>query len=341
MNDSPMIRSTVLFAFALVAQACGAMVTPVGDASTRSDASTSSDANARDAARTCTSNADCAGALCDGPPGCGVPWTCVPSRECDTIAVPFCACDGVTTFISSPGCVGRPFAHQGPCEGPPPPDAGVDAGGSCTEVPSDEIRIASALYCDQTLDVTLHQTAGPGCGCTVTAVEASGTLTGELSVCNCCDLCDCIDGVVEASVSHPPTPCAGMPIEQRVAGRSVWIVPPPTSAPATLIPTITSAMVVAPRSTSGPALWWVHLQGTVQRCASSGTLVCVRDQRMPATGETQLDLFASDCSMFDCDGPVHAEPFDTWHSLGELSPGAYRLAVPGLMDTLFSVPGMR
>jgi hypothetical protein len=220
-------------------------------------------------------------------------------------------------------------------------DAGVDAGGRCSEVASDEVRIPTALYCDQSLDVTLHQTNGGGCGCTVTPVEASGTLTGNLSVCNCCDVCDCADGVVEASVSRPAMPCTGMPYEERVAGRSVWIVSPPASAPATLIPTVTAAAVTAPRSTSGRALWWVHLQGTVQRCASSGTLVCVRDQRTPSAGETQIELNSSDCSMFDCDGPVHAEPFDTWHSLGELTPGTYRLAVSGLMDTLFSVPGIR
>ncbi len=336
VKDFSVVPLCLSLLLALSVQACGAMVTPGGDAAPGRDASST------DAARTCTRNEDCAsGQLCDGPPGCGVPWTCVAGRECATIAGTFCACDGFTTFYASPGCVGRPYSHGGPCERPPPVDAGgTDSGttGRCSEQTPDEVRAPNAVYCDQSIDLTLRQNNAGGCGCTVTPVVSGGAPTGNISVCDCCDVCDCIDGVVETSLTRPPAPCVAAPTEVTLAGRSVWIVPRPTSAPATWLPTITQALVQGPRSTAGPSLWWVHLQGTIERCASSGTLVCASHRSVPEGPGTRLELGSEDCSMFDCDGPTHPVPFDTWHSLGALASGAYRLVVPGRMDALFAVP---
>jgi hypothetical protein len=73
-------------------------------------------AGGRAGPRTCTSSAQCGrNEICDGAPGCGRPWTCVPARPCLMDLVPFCGCDG-KTFQASSTCPGRPHAHKGRCE---------------------------------------------------------------------------------------------------------------------------------------------------------------------------------------------------------------------------------
>lgn len=72
----------------------------------------------------CQSTAECGGQLCDGTPGCGTPWFCVPGRACATVLTTYCDCNQVT--FTAGGCPGRPIAHVGACEMPPPPtDAGM------------------------------------------------------------------------------------------------------------------------------------------------------------------------------------------------------------------------
>jgi uncharacterized protein YceK len=75
--------------------------------------------------RTCRGNVDCpAGAMCAGPEGCGIPWTCQPSQPCTRDLATYCACDG-STFMASSTCPGRPYLRRGQCGiVPPPPDAG-------------------------------------------------------------------------------------------------------------------------------------------------------------------------------------------------------------------------
>ncbi len=339
MRDFTVVRRSLgLLLFTLVAPGCGAMVTPGGDASVdvAADSSPSSDVLP---SNTCRITADCrSDQLCDGPPGCGVPWTCVPFPACETLAASFCACDGVTTFIASPGCVGRPYLHQGECETPAMDGGVVDAGGRCSVQVADEVRVANAVYCDQSLDLTLHLDNAGGCGCTVTPSDSPSGITNNVSVCDCCDLCDCIDGVAETSVVRPAMPCTSQPTEVHIAGRTVWVVSRPATAPATLVPTITSARVLPPRSTSGPRLWWLHVQGSIPRCASSGTLTCISQQVMPNGLEQRIEVYPNDCSQFDCDGPMHPEPIDTWHSLGELASGTYTIVVPGVPDQRIVVP---
>jgi len=73
--------------------------------------------------RTCRTSSDCPRSMmCDGPPGCDVPWTCVPARGCTADVAPFCACDG-TTFYGSSSCPGRPYRARSICG--PSADAGT------------------------------------------------------------------------------------------------------------------------------------------------------------------------------------------------------------------------
>lgn len=75
--------------------------------------------------RTCRTSSDCPRTMmCEGPPGCDTPWTCVPLHGCTADVAPFCACDG-TTFYGSSSCPGRPYRARSIC-GPT-----VDAGVSC------------------------------------------------------------------------------------------------------------------------------------------------------------------------------------------------------------------
>lgn len=55
------------------------------------------------------------GAMCRGPAGCGVAWTCQPIVTCTDDAVPYCTCDGRTVFGSS-ACPPEPFRTRGSCE---------------------------------------------------------------------------------------------------------------------------------------------------------------------------------------------------------------------------------
>jgi hypothetical protein len=66
--------------------------------------------------RSCRTGRDCPSGLCDGPPGCGVPWRCVEARPCTGDVTPFCGCDGMT-FLGSSSCPGQPFRARGPCTG--------------------------------------------------------------------------------------------------------------------------------------------------------------------------------------------------------------------------------
>jgi hypothetical protein len=66
-------------------------------------------------AKTCTTSADCAkGEMCQGPEGCGTPWTCGPQKPCTRDLVTYCGCDG-QTFKGSGSCPARPYASRGAC----------------------------------------------------------------------------------------------------------------------------------------------------------------------------------------------------------------------------------
>lgn len=66
----------------------------------------------------CLAASECASGLCEGQ-GCtdDAPGTCVSrQRACTRDRRPFCGCRGMT-FHSSSSCVGRRYAHAGPCPG--------------------------------------------------------------------------------------------------------------------------------------------------------------------------------------------------------------------------------
>lgn len=65
----------------------------------------------------CRNSSDCPRSMvCDGPPGCGVRWSCVPPRPCTADVAPFCGCDGVT-FYGSSTCPGQMYQSRGACPG--------------------------------------------------------------------------------------------------------------------------------------------------------------------------------------------------------------------------------
>lgn len=68
-------------------------------------------------ARVCQTNRDCPRSeICQGPPGCGMQFTCAPpERECIRDTQVFCDCAG-RDFRASMFCPGRPYAHRGSCE---------------------------------------------------------------------------------------------------------------------------------------------------------------------------------------------------------------------------------
>jgi hypothetical protein len=69
----------------------------------------------------CRSGADCPSSMmCDGPAGCGMPWSCVAARPCTADVSPFCGCDG-NTFYGSSSCPGQPYQVRAACPG----DAGT------------------------------------------------------------------------------------------------------------------------------------------------------------------------------------------------------------------------
>lgn len=201
-----------------------------------------------DGPQTCTSSSQCGPTMeCRGGEGCAIPWTCQRGlgRPCTDDVAPFCGCDGVT-FAGSSSCPPRPFAHRGPCEGPPPLDGGPGPDG-CV-LPNDAIcprgqtcRIDSCNSCFCSLTGQLACTGSacldggppptrrcrstadcgpgelcagePGCGTTWTCRSLSGTgCTADVS-----PFCSC-DGLTFAGSSTCPGrpyahrgPCEGPP----------------------------------------------------------------------------------------------------------------------------------
>lgn len=77
-----------------------------------------------DGGATCRSTSDCPPSMmCQGAPGCDVPWRCVPATACTPDIARFCGCDGVT-FEGSSTCAGRPYRAFGRCPA-------ADGGTSC------------------------------------------------------------------------------------------------------------------------------------------------------------------------------------------------------------------
>jgi hypothetical protein len=123
--------------------------------------------------RSCRTGSDCPPSMmCDGPPGCGVPWSCVLQRGCTADFSPFCGCDG-RTFNSSSTCVGRPYARTGPCES-------VDAG----PTPLCRPQTASGVgLCELFLGFVWNGTDCIGLsGCSCVGSDCS-SLVQDLSVC--------------------------------------------------------------------------------------------------------------------------------------------------------------
>lgn len=103
-----------------------------GDAAQVDDAPSDTGPDSMDASspRVCRSNADCAeGQMCMGTAGCDTVWMCQDFvGDCTPDRQQYCGCDGRTFESGGLPCVGRQYAHEGPCESPPT-DAGTP---SCT-----------------------------------------------------------------------------------------------------------------------------------------------------------------------------------------------------------------
>lgn len=199
----------------------------------------------------------------------------------------------------------------------------------CGSVDADEIRAPRVLFPDQAFSATIRRTSFHGCGCTPSATEIPDAVI--LSVCGCCEACDCIDPGYEVGYTGGLVPVGEHHLS--IAGNEV---PLTVAERATCSPREPSGLeIVGPDPSltpGGERLWWAVVRGSEPLCCADPA---------PAVDQTRagLDIALTlySCAIDPCLCIGEPQPFEAWHSLGELAPGTYTVRMGSLVQT-FSVP---
>lgn len=203
----------------------------------------------------------------------------------------------------------------------------------CRPAPSPDTRMPRVLLEGQPLSMTSTSVESSGCGCTP-GIERSGPLSWSMRLCDCCEVCLCVDPGYEASAVYEApglgehavsVPGGDRPL--RVAELSETGVTEPVALE-----------IVGPSSDmvqGGPRLWWARVTGEELVCCVEPQLVARQIGRSGNHIELELRSYRP---LVDCDceppGPTRA---DAWFSLGELSSGTYTVSAGSLAET-FEVP---
>lgn len=204
----------------------------------------------------------------------------------------------------------------------------------CTRANVSETRMPLFLYADQAFAATLVSYPTGECGCTPEVPAISTTMNDlHLELCSCCLACDCVGSPgYEASTVGPVLPLGITSLSIPHGAASVTVVARGSGHD---VP-VTGLRVVGPDPThtrGGPALWWVAVSGTDALCCVSPEPLV--DHTTGASGE--IDLAVTSAAIDPCGCIGSPQPFEAWHSLGELAPGSYTLVAAGLRAT-FTVP---
>ena len=206
---------------------------------------------------------------------------------------------------------------------------------TCRPATGVEARFSRYLFDDQPFAATVSARSLGGCGCAPALASAVPTSVDLASVtlCDCCDVCDCIDGGYEVSVDLGPLPLGdhsviiphGAAMATVVERSSTHPIEPPASL--RIVPPDPSVV------SAGPPIWWVALTGTEVVC-------CVRpapvvDRGVGPAGEIALSIASANNLDCECVGAPVA--FEAWFPLLELGSGEH-VVWAGALEVTFVVP---
>lgn len=181
------------------------------------------------------------------------------------------------------------------------------------------------------------------CSCTprITGPPRGGS-TVALSLCDCCEECECVDPPSDGTVSITPTTPGPWEWTAPTGERSPIVRAVASPETSCLPATITSASLVAPagssRMSATPDAVWLHVEMDVLACCLTPLPYLATD--MLRGGPPQFSLRAYECGAdpCDCDTPnlFHTA---TDHYLGTWPAGNYAVALgPALPPLRFTLP---
>jgi hypothetical protein len=208
----------------------------------------------------------------------------------------------------------------------------------CYPGSADEVYLPRVLFTDQPVSTTLTASSGGGCSC-VPSASFAGPDGGEalsigMELCNCCEVCDCIDAGYQASSVREALPPGHYSVDTPAGPRQLSVFDLSSGECNPIEPT--GLRIVTPRddlSTSGPRLTWAVVSGSIDVCCAE-PVAGVRELAVGAVG-THLELRS--CVTYDCACVGTPHPFETWHSLGELGSGTH-MVFAGEHSATFEIP---
>ena len=192
---------------------------------------------------------------------------------------------------------------------------------TCRPGAADDARFSRYLYSDQSFAATVRATTFGGCGCQPrlsSATPASLDLA-SVSLCDCCDVCDCIDGGYEVSIDLGALPLGDHTVVIPHGVATTTVVARGTTRP---IDPPTSLRIVPPDASvvsAGPPIWWAVVGGAETVCCVEPAPVV--DRGIGPAGEIVLSVASANTTDCECVGAPVA--FEAWFPLLDLTPGEH------------------
>lgn len=240
-----------------------------------------------------------------------------------------CRCIGPVEALEVPLGVLSPGTHT------------VHAGGlSCTmaHFPSEcstrgveTARFPRFLLAEHPFAATAIATSLGGCGCSpgLAATPASIDLS-TVSLCGCCDACDCIDGGYEVNVELGPLAPGPHEIVVPHGVATTMVVERERTHP---LPPPTSLRIEPPPPSfvrTGPPIWWAVIGGDEVVCCTEPAPVV--DRGLGPAGEIALSVASA--NEVDCACIGAPAPYEAWFPLVDLPPGEHVVRAGALTATI-------
>lgn len=201
----------------------------------------------------------------------------------------------------------------------PSSDSGSADAGVCVPITPTRILAPLAVTTAQSIEMTALVDDPGRCSCEPqlgNGVESNFSL----SVCNCCDLCECIDRGYEAGseVIAPPELEEGA-LTIFVEGASADVTVRADQEYGTATPTQLEIVETNGYRQTGAHYTWLSVQGEFRLCCVEPVPIVVQESFSDGTFNLRLE----DASLDPCDCIGELSAFETFVNLGELAPGDY------------------
>jgi hypothetical protein len=203
----------------------------------------------------------------------------------------------------------------------------------CRTATISTLRMPRVLYDDQPLVVTVRAPSDGGCGCepSLGALDPGDARIAPV-LCDCCDMCDCIDPGYEVSAVGPRWPVGAHTLAAGAEPRPLLVTTRDRTRP--LEPTGLRVEVPSDAVRSaGPTVHWAVISTSITVCCAEP--VAAVDEGIGPAGELVLTLgnaVQEDCA---CVGDPH--PLEVWWPLVDL-PSGERVVRAGSFETTVRVP---